>query len=159
VDKGSFDQKDKHWGKSLSPSEFCQGLEEFFNNGRSVSFQRSELVEISKVMEIVTRLRYACALLCAQASASSPGAALSQAAATDQGTLLALYLASMRVQNSLLILPICPFSPSDALSLLIQVHAGKPKGSLSFSAASVQCFPRSFLSSLSLHAALAFARP
>ena len=37
VDKGCFDQKDKHWGKSLSPAQFCEGLEQFFNNGRSVS--------------------------------------------------------------------------------------------------------------------------
>ncbi len=34
VDKGEFEQKDKHWGKGLSPQEFCVGLERFFHNGR-----------------------------------------------------------------------------------------------------------------------------
>jgi hypothetical protein len=34
VDQGEFEQMDKHWGKSLSPKEFCEGLERFFDNGR-----------------------------------------------------------------------------------------------------------------------------
>ena len=35
VNLGMFDQKDKHWGKNLTPAGFSKGVEEFFNNGRS----------------------------------------------------------------------------------------------------------------------------
>eukprot|EP00291_Cryptomonas_curvata_P016757 CAMPEP_0172163902 /NCGR_PEP_ID=MMETSP1050-20130122/7535_1 /TAXON_ID=233186 /ORGANISM="Cryptomonas curvata, Strain CCAP979/52" /LENGTH=407 /DNA_ID=CAMNT_0012834155 /DNA_START=53 /DNA_END=1273 /DNA_ORIENTATION=+ len=63
VEQGEFEQMDKHWGKKLTPKEFCAGLERFFNNGRRVRRRLvprflDRLRQIQEVMEKQTAYHF-----------------------------------------------------------------------------------------------------